>query len=102
MKPGVADGIAIIERPDKATVGGIVRIKRIDEGLTRRQQNKNEKQRERGNEEEDLAASSHGVFDEIPNSKLQTPKKSRHRNTKNQAPNTNEIPNSKLQTLARA
>src|SRR5207247_163374 len=54
------------------------------------------------NEEEDLTASSHGVFDEIPSSKLRTPKKSRHRNTKIQAPNTQEIPNSKLQTLARA
>src|SRR6266498_3145900 len=38
---------------------------------------------------------------QAPTSKHQAPKKSRNRNTKNQAPNTNEIPSSKLQTAAR-
>src|SRR6266446_5734755 len=92
MKPGVGDGIAIIERSDKVRLDGFVRIERIDEGLSRRQQHKNKKQQEGGNEEEDLAASSHSVFDEIPNPKLQTPKKS-------QGPNPNECFRSRTWSL---
>src|SRR5437660_12202214 len=76
MKPAVGDGIGLIERSDKVALSGFVRIKRFDEGLSGRKQNKNEKQQERGNEEEDLAASSHAAsVVEAPKASLQFPNK---------------------------
>src|SRR5213596_1163257 len=51
-------------------------------------------------------AGAFSVFDpplsETPSTHPQAPEKSRNRNTKNQAANTQEIPSSKLQTAARA
>src|SRR2546430_688346 len=76
MKLRIRYGVAIIKRADEWTFDSLIRIKRVDECLRGRQQNKDEENQERRQEKEDLAAAGHGVGDEIPNSRLQIPKES--------------------------
>src|SRR5437588_4754809 len=80
MKLRVRYGVAIIKRADEWVFDALMRIKRVDECLRGRQQNKNEENQEGGEKEKDLTAASHSDGDEIPTPKLQIPKKSQTTN----------------------
>src|SRR5439155_10186411 len=76
MKLRVRYGVAIIKGADEWVFDALMRIKRVDECLRGRQQNEDQENQEGGEKEQNLATAIHSDGDEIPNPKLQIPKKS--------------------------
>src|SRR2546430_13761726 len=80
MKLRVRYGVAIIKRADEWVFDALMRIKRVDDCLRGRQQDKHQENQQGGEKEQNLAAASHSDGDEIPTPKPQIPKKSQTTN----------------------